>query len=360
MGRAAANYEGIQLTPSQFRVNSLLHGGYLPELDVDVSGNLRFVDCGDIAVPADMSRLLAEVEARVAQVVQAGCYPFTMGGNSGPSTYPVPKAVAANAGGATAVLNFDAHHDNLRGEWEEDEPRSPRWGSAWARRILGLPGVDATQYYHVGLRGTRNDRDVFARFTERGVLREHIYTYREIKHARRAGFDDWANELALEVASRAAKVWIANLGACPDFGDEPLGPTTEELLELAYAVGKAAGQSKFGGLAIMALPYDAQTMHSICVYFLLYTLAGVLARDYLTLPASRSPRLLHASVPSENLVWAGADAAAGDSPTGMIDFLKLVGGSLVGLFRPHAARQAEIMSLGQQLLVLRRSPRKIP
>jgi arginase family enzyme len=206
-----------------------------------------------------------------------------LGGNAGPSTYPVLKAVAANAGGATAVLNFDAHHDNLRGEWEEDDPQSPRWGSTWARRILGLPGVDAAQYYHVGLRGPRNDRDVFARFTERGVLREHIYTYREIKQARRAGFDDWAHELAGQITSRAAKVWIAldpdvlNLGACPDFGDEPLGPTTEELLELAYAVGKAAGQLKFGGLAIMALPYDAQTMHSICVYFLLYMLAGVLA-----------------------------------------------------------------------------------
>jgi guanidinopropionase len=283
MGRAAANYEGTQLTPSQFRINSLRYGGYLPELDLDVFARLRFVDCGDVDVVSDMGQLLASVEARVTQIVRAGCFPFTMGGNAGPSTYAVLKAIAGNAGGPTAVLNFDAHHDNRRGEWEEDDPRLPQWGSAWARRILGLPGVDPAQYYHVGLRGPRNDPEVFTRFLERGVRRDHIYTYREIKRARRSGFDEWAASLAVEIVARASKVWIAfdpdvlNLGASPDFGDEPLGPTTEEVLTVAYEVGKAAGPKRFGGLGIMALPYDAQTMHSICVYLLLYTLAGVLS-----------------------------------------------------------------------------------
>jgi hypothetical protein len=39
----------------------------------------------------------------------------------------------------------------------------------------------------------------------------------------------------------------------------------------------------------------------------------------------------------------------------MIDFLKLLGGSLVGLFRSDAAREAEMAFLRQQLLVLKRS-----
>ena len=39
----------------------------------------------------------------------------------------------------------------------------------------------------------------------------------------------------------------------------------------------------------------------------------------------------------------------------MIDFLKLLGGSLVGLFRSHAAREAEIAFLRHQPLVLKRS-----
>jgi len=40
---------------------------------------------------------------------------------------------------------------------------------------------------------------------------------------------------------------------------------------------------------------------------------------------------------------------------GMIDLLKLFGGSLAGLFRSRAAREAEMAFLRQQLLVLQRS-----
>src|SRR6267154_1310752 len=39
----------------------------------------------------------------------------------------------------------------------------------------------------------------------------------------------------------------------------------------------------------------------------------------------------------------------------MIDLLKLLGGLLVGLFRSHAAREAEMAFLRQQLVVLQRS-----
>jgi len=283
MGRAAANYEGTLLTPAQFRVNSLKYGGYLPELDLDVFEHFSVVDRGDVDVVRDMRQTLANVETEVAAIVDAQCYPVTMGGNAGPSTYPVLKAVAARAGGPTAVLNFDAHHDNQRGAWEEDDPRQPRWGSTWARRILELPGVDPAQYYHVGLRGPRNDRETLVRFLERGVKREHIYTYGEIKRARRSGFDEWAEGLSREIAGGAAKVWIAfdpdvlDLGSNPDFGDEPLGPEVDEVIDLVYRVGRAAGRRKFGGIGFMALPHDAQSLHAICVYILLYALAGVVA-----------------------------------------------------------------------------------
>ena len=40
---------------------------------------------------------------------------------------------------------------------------------------------------------------------------------------------------------------------------------------------------------------------------------------------------------------------------GMIDLLKRLGGSLVGVFRSHAAREAEMSFLRQQLVVLQRS-----
>jgi hypothetical protein len=60
-------------------------------------------------------------------------------------------------------------------------------------------------------------------------------------------------------------------------------------------------------------------------------------------------------VPAENLIRSGIDAAMSYSRARMFDFLKLLGGFLVGLFRSQAAREAEVAFLRQQLLVLNRS-----
>jgi hypothetical protein len=63
-------------------------------------------------------------------------------------------------------------------------------------------------------------------------------------------------------------------------------------------------------------------------------------------------------VATENRIRDGADAA--DAAMGyprfaMLDLLRLLSGLLVGLFRSHAAREAETAFLRQQLVVLQRS-----
>jgi arginase family enzyme len=285
IGGARANFEGTQITPSYFRLNSLYYGGYLPELDLDVLERCKIVDRGDVDVVQDIGRTLEIVETEVGLIADAGCIPIILGGNAGPTTYPVLKAVSDRADGATAVLNLDAHGDNRPGGWEEDNPRAPRWAATWALRILDLPAVDPARYYHFGIRGPRNDRGTLTRFLERGVERENIYTYREIKEARRSGFEGWAEELARKVADGAAKVWVAldpdvlNLGSTPDFVAEPLGPTLEEVVDLMYQVGRAAGRDRFGGVSIMATPHDAKALHQTLMYVLLYMLAGVLTHE---------------------------------------------------------------------------------
>src|SRR3712207_3524814 len=158
IGGARANFGGTQLTPSYFRLDSLHYGGYLPELDVDVLEHLKLVDCGDAEVSQDIGKTFSAVEAEVGALVEAGCMPIVMGGNAGPTTYPVLRAIAERAHGPTAVLNLYAHGDNQAGRREEDDPREPPWAAAWALRILELPGVDPARYYHFGLRGPRNDR----------------------------------------------------------------------------------------------------------------------------------------------------------------------------------------------------------
>src|SRR5689334_1971964 len=66
-------------------------------------------------------------------------------------------------------------------------------------------------------------------------------------------------------------------------------------------------------------------------------------------------RGLGTAVATENRIRAGADAAMGYPRFGMIDLLELLGGLLVGVFRSHAAREAEMAFLRQQLVVLQRS-----
>jgi arginase family enzyme len=152
-------------------------------------------------------------------------------------------------------------------------------------RILGLRSVDPARYYHFGLRGPRNDRGTLSRFIERSVDREHIYTYREIRQARQAGYDEWAEGLAQQIMDGTAKVWMAldpdvlNLGSTPDFVAEPLGPTVDEVIELVYKVGRAAGRDRFGGVSLMATPHEAQTLHHTLIYVLLYALAGILSSE---------------------------------------------------------------------------------
>ena len=285
IGSVQPNYEGTLLTPSYFRLNSLRYGSYLPELDLDVFESVRVVDRGDVDVRQDMAQTLKSVEVEVGAILDAGAIPFTMGGNAGPSTYPVVKVIGERSDGPVAVLNFDAHADNQRGDWQDDDPRQPNWGSAWIWRILGLPGIDPRRYYHIGLRGPRNDRKTFARFVERGAMRENIQTYRDLKRARVEGYDAWARKYAGTVADGAARVWIAidpdvlNLDANPDWVDEPLGPTSEEVIELVYQTVRAAGRERFAGLSFMATPYNATALHSILIYVLLYALAGMAESD---------------------------------------------------------------------------------
>lgn len=282
VGAAAANFVGTNLTPSLYRANSLKYGGYLPELDVDIFERYRLVDYGDTDVVQDIRTTFANVTARVGEILDAGVHPFTMGGNAGPSSYAVLRAIAERAGHGVAVLNLDAHHDNLRGEPEDDTPEQPRWGGTWARRILDLPGVDPKRYYHFCLRGPRNDREVFDRFAEKGVERSHIYTFRDLMKARRSGYEEWARDAAARLADGASKVWIAvdadvfDMSASPEFGDEPLGPSADEVCWLGYEVGRATGWERFAGISFMAIPNQAMTTMWICTYLLLYVLAGTI------------------------------------------------------------------------------------
>lgn len=285
-GRSAtiAQFAGTSLTPSSFRTNSIKYGGYLPELDVDVFAHLNLTDYGNADVAFDIGTTWANVEKKVSEIVGAGCMTITMGGNGGGASFPVLNAIAGATTGPVAVVNLDAHGDNhIETEQERFSTRNPRWGSTWARRILqDIPNVDPNLYVHVGLRGPRNDPGVISRFLDCGVPRANILTYADIKSARRGTLDAFAQDIARRT-SGADKVWLAldpdvlDMSVSPQFGDEPLGLTVDELVHIAFEVGRAAGRERFAGIAFMATPYEAHTIQWIEIYAAIYAFAGVVA-----------------------------------------------------------------------------------
>jgi agmatinase len=282
-GVAGAAFVGTQMTPGTFRQNSLKYGGYLPELEVDVFEHLSLVDYGDVSIGNDVNAALEEAYRVTGEVIDAGCIPLTIGGNSGVSSYPVLRAIAERSRGKVGVLNFDAHGDNgLTTPEERADRRDPRWAGTWALRILQeLPGVTARNYVHIGLRGPRNDPGSITRFLDVGVPRENIYTYREFKQARKRDVDELCRAAVVRALDSVDTLWIGidtdvlTMGVSPDYGDEPLGITTEEFLEIVYQAGLQAGRARFGGLSIMALPPNALTLHWILMYAQLYALAGL-------------------------------------------------------------------------------------
>ncbi len=285
IGAAGASYFGTNLTPQTFRTNSVKYGGYLPERDVDVFAALRLVDCGDVQIDQDLKATFENTASAAEQIVRSGGIALTCGGNSGPSTYGVLRGISAAADGPVAVFNFDAHGDNRGGEMVDDDPRQPTWGATWARRIHDLPRVDPARYLHFGLRGPRNDAGTFDRFVEKGVVRDHIFTYEHVVAARRGGFEQWARQVVAPVLEGAAGAWIVidpdvlDMSVSPEFGDEPLGMYPEEVCWAAYQIGKAAGRERLKGISLTAVPFAAMSLHWIMMYASLYALAGVVQND---------------------------------------------------------------------------------
>jgi arginase family enzyme len=277
-----ANFGTTGASPGQFRFTSLRHrGGFLPELDLAVFDAVRLVDAGDVPPTDDMAMLLSSVENQVSAMRKAGCTPITYGGNAGPASYAVACGVAQAASGPLAVVNFDAHGDNRAGDWRTESPSNSSWGGTWVHQLLKRPEIDASRFWHFGLRGPANDAGVLKRFGALGVERGQIVSYGELKQARRRGFDEWVDQWAATAVDGAAAVWIAididvlDIGSNPHYADDALGPTADELIDSVAAVVRACGPERFAGLSFMAIPPAATSLHIIASYVILHALAAM-------------------------------------------------------------------------------------
>ena len=226
------------LTPRKIRQASTKYsGGYLPELDIDVLGTLNVVDYGDARIePDNLPLSVANVTAKVREVLDAGALPITLGGSAPCSGYTCAAALSAfHQGKPIGAINLDAHGDN-RESWEGSSELS---AVTWVRHQLSLPGFAPQHHMQVGMRGPGNPKANADWFRTEGCS---LYTAREI---RRLGGDGLVQEVV-----RQGRGWNHRTLAWHRLGC--LGHQCQPGLELsgaARAVGRNRAPSGVSGWA---------------------------------------------------------------------------------------------------------------
>ena len=259
------------LTPRKIRQASVKYSGaYLPELDIDVFAALRVVDAGDAQiVPDNLPQSVANVHAKVADVLEAGALPITLGGSAPCSGYSLAAALSDHfAGRPIGAVNLDAHGDN-RESWQGSRALS---AATWVRHQLQLPGFHPQHHMQIGMRGPGNPKANADWFRTQGC---GLYTSREID---RLGIDALATEAIEHAGAGTEGLWfgidwdVLDISVSPDWSyPEPLGLSARDLLHLAFEVGRNGCL----GLATMSSPAHALSMHWIVIWTVLYLLAGV-------------------------------------------------------------------------------------
>jgi len=259
------------LTPRKIRqASGKYSGAYLPELDIDVFGALKVVDYGDARIePDDLPQSVANVQAKITEVLDAGALPITLGGSAPCSGYTLAAALSAHHGGQPiGAINLDAHGDN-RESWEGSSALS---AVTWVRHQLQLPGFAPQRHMQIGMRGPGNPKANADWFREQGC---GLYTSREMK---KLGGATLADEAIGRARTGAIGLWfgidwdVLDISVSPDWSyPEPLGMAAEDVLHLAYEVGRNGCL----GFATMSSPAHSTSMHWIVIWTTLYLLAGV-------------------------------------------------------------------------------------
>jgi arginase family enzyme len=269
-GRGAGDWAGYREAPAHVRQRSLRYAGYLPELDLDVFERARLVDYGDAEIGPDLDRAVASVARKVQEVVEAGARPITIGGFSPCASYAVVKGLAAATAGRVGVLSLDAHGDCLDAEYGPGGSRAPGSATWQARMWDHCPNVDPRHHLEVGMRGPRNVRAQAHAYGERGG---RLVTAAEV---RRRGIEAICAEALPRVFEGTARTWchldmdVLDIGAVPDWGDEPLGLSAWDVVTAVHEAGRAG----LDGLSFVYVAPRSPAIAAIVSYVVVYLLAG--------------------------------------------------------------------------------------
>jgi agmatinase len=111
--------------------------------------SLRVVDYGDIEVfPGYIEQSVAQVQAELAPIFQAGVFPVVLGGDHS-TTLPVLRAAAA-VHGAMSLVHFDAHPDF----WPPSSPDRPIHHGTVFHHAVNEGLIDPAASVQIGIRGS--------------------------------------------------------------------------------------------------------------------------------------------------------------------------------------------------------------
>ncbi|MGH6953587.1 MAG: arginase family protein [Alphaproteobacteria bacterium] len=270
-GRDPAEWSDYGRAPAFVRRQSLRYGGYLPEHDLDVFDRLKVVDYGDAELPADdPERAIENVARMVAEVIESGCRLVTIGGCVPTANYAVAKGIARATAGKVGTISLDAHGDCLDSLGGPAGSTRPGPGT-WQRRLWEhCQNVDRARHVEIGMRGPRNVREMIETYRRNGAL---VYPMAAVSGRGIAAVCQDAFPHALEGTERA---WfslcmdVLDLGAIPDWGDEPFGLSVAEVLKAVHEAGKAGVDA----LAIQFVAPDSPGAARVACYAVIYLLAG--------------------------------------------------------------------------------------
>ena len=275
-GRPAGQWDGYRDAPATTRRSSLRFRGYVPEYDLEVFDHLKVVDYGDAEIDDNhMQRSIDNVARKVQDAVEAGCRPVTIGGFSPCASYAVAKGIAVATKGKIGVISLDAHGDCLDAEpGKEHEPEKGREPNAatWEARLWDhFSNIDPTRHVEIGMRGPRNLRQMVQTYKSKGA---HWYPSAAV---RQQGIDAIC-ETALPFAfDGTERTWIGldmdvlDVGAVPDWGDEPLGLSGWEVTKLVHEAGRRGAS----GLSFVYVAPHSGAVAALVSYITVYYMAGL-------------------------------------------------------------------------------------
>jgi agmatinase len=246
---------GCRFGPLAMRSTDYLpHDGMRPSLalGVDPLVELGVVDLGDVEMPSgETERSLAALEARVAQIAQAGVVPVVLGGDH-TIALPDVTGVARHLGfGRVAVIHFDAHADT------GDTQMGSLYGHGTPmRRLIESGACRGDRFLQIGLRGYWPEPE-----TLQWMADQRMRSY-EMSEVVARGLDEVLTEAMALAADECDGVFLSvdvdvvDPGHAPGTGTpEPGGLSARELLD---AVRRIAMESNLVGMDIVEVspPYD--------------------------------------------------------------------------------------------------------